>query len=149
MNKVCTFIGHSMFVKCRLSMEELKNTIENLINNGVKTFLIGSHGEFDEMCLDVCCSLKNEYKNIKIFKVCTNLQTIMKENNYNENIEIISYPIENFHYKQQITKSNEMMIDSANLIISYVNEMNFNSGALKSLKYAKKKNKNIINLFKI
>ena len=72
----------------------------------------------------------------------------MKEKNYNEKIEIVSYPIENFHYKQQITKSNEMMIDSANYIISYVNETIFNSGALKSLKYAKKKNKHIINLFK-
>jgi len=148
MQKVCAFIGHSMFVKCRLSVEELKNTIEKLIQNGVNTFLIGTHGEFDEICLEICCSLKNKYTDIKICKVCTNLHTIMKENNYNEKIEIISYPIENFHYKQRITKSNEMMINSANYIISYVNETTFNSGALKSLKYAKKKNKHIINLFK-
>ena len=149
MDKVCAFIGHSMFVRCKLSLEVLKNTIENLVNIGVETFLIGSHGEFDEICLEVCCSIKDKYPYINIYKVCTNLYTIMKEKNYNKKVEIISYPIENFHYKQQITKSNEMMIDRANYIVCYVDETTFNSGALKSFKYAKKKNKQIINLFKI
>ncbi len=47
--KVCAFFGHSMFVKCRLDFELLKNTIEDLIiNHGVGIFFVGTHGEFDE-----------------------------------------------------------------------------------------------------
>ena len=147
MKKVCAFFGHSMFVECRLNKELLKNTIEKLIVDGVETFLVGSHGEFDKMCLTACCSLKEKYPNIKICKVYTNIHSLIKEENYNNKIEKISYSIENFHYKQQITKSNEMMVNSADVVVCYADFNLTNSGAVKSIKYAQKLNKKIINLF--
>ena len=55
MKKVCAFFGHSMFVKCRLERDSLKNTIKKQIVDGVKIFYVGTHGEFDEMVLSVCC----------------------------------------------------------------------------------------------
>ena len=87
--KVCTFAGHSMFVECKLSFEKLKNTIESLISQGVNEFLIGSHGEFDKMALLACLDLKEKHSHIKIYKVFSNISTMLKEKNVNNNIEKI------------------------------------------------------------
>ena len=135
-----------MFVECRLSYEKLKNTIENLISKGVDEFLIGTHGEFDKMCLLACISLKKVYSNIKIFKVYSSISKILKEPKI-KHIENVCFNIEQFHYKQRIKKSNEFMIDKADIIVCYVDENLNHSGAKTSFVYAKKKNKKIINLY--
>ena len=147
MKKVCALFGHSMFVECRLKLEFLISTLENLIKSGVQSFLVGTHGEFDKLSLHACCYLKDTYPNIKIYKVCSNINSLIKNKNYNKKVDVISYEIEKFHYKQRITKSNEIMIDSADVIVCYVDESACNSGALKTFKYSKKKNKEIINLY--
>ena len=65
---------------------------------------------------------------------------------YNDVITL-THPIEETHYKRQITLSNQYMINDSNLIICYVNDKSFQSGALTTLKYAMKNNKKIINLY--
>ncbi len=146
MNEVCAFAGHSMFVECRLNFEKLKNTIEELIISGVCEFLFETHGEFDKMCLNACLNLKEKYSHIKICRVFSNVSALLREKN-NNNVENICYDIENFHFKQRITKTNEFMIDKADVVVFYVDIDITNSGASKTYKYAIKKNKKIINLY--
>lgn len=62
-------------------------------------------------------------------------------------VEVFSYPIENYHFKQRIIKTNEKKIDAANIVVAYVDMNEIKSGAKKSLKYAKNKGKKIINLY--
>jgi len=143
----CTFAGHRL---CPNKIyDNLYNETEKLINSGVCEFLVGTHGEFDKMAYKVCLSLREIYPHIKISLVLTNLN-LNKDDEYfykSMNIERFSYEIEQFHYKQRITKSNEFMVDDVDFVIAYVDEDINSSGAYKTLKYAKKKNKTIINLF--
>lgn len=142
--KRCTFIGHSILVK--LNFDKLKSAIEEQIKNGAQEFLIGTYGEFDKLCFLTCLELKKTYDHIKIFKVFANISKMMKEE-ANRNYKVISYNIEHFHFKQRITKTNQSMIDSSDMLICYVDPCVTYGGAFAGFKYAKKKNKKIINLY--
>lgn len=145
--KVCSFFGHSILVKCRLSYDLLVNTIEKQILNGVDTFLIGSYEEFDNMCMLACLKMKVKYFHIKIVNVRANIHRSFKEKPTND-VEMISYEIEQYFYKQRITKTNELMIKNSDIIIFYVDTQITNNGAGRALNYAIKQNKPYINLFK-
>lgn len=58
--------------------------------------------------------------------------------------DVIFPPLENVPRKFAILKQNEWMVDEADLVIAYV--MYSWGGAAKTLEYAKRKNKTIINL---
>lgn len=148
MSKVCAFFGHSILVKCKVNLEKLKEYIKVFILNDFSSFLIGTHGEFDELCLSACLELKKEFPHIKIFKVYSNISSLLRDRNYNKNFEQISYNVEDLHFKQQITQTNRFMIDDANTIICYVDTNLTHSGALSAMNYALKTNKNILNIFK-
>lgn len=155
-NKIC-FIGHRRLYDSTLR-ERLKKTIENEINSNCKDFMMGTHGEFDEMSLSVCRELRRKYPNIHIQVVITSLHKIKKELLYEDkfgkeydepykDVETMIYDIEEEHFKRQITISNQKMIEECNTAICYVNRLNSSSGARKSLDYAKKKGLKIINLY--
>ncbi len=145
--KTCAFFGHSMFVECRLDFKKLKDTIKNFVLLGFSSFLIGTHGEFDNLCLKACLELKKEFSHIEINKVYTSFTRSLKEKNISNSVNYISYPIELFHYKQRITQFNIFMVDDADVVICYVDETLKNSGVVKAIKYAYKQNKIIYNLF--
>ncbi len=147
MKNVCSFFGHSMFVECRIDLKKFKTTIETLIKKGVHTFLVGNHGEFDKLALQTCLELKDKYSHIKIIKVLSNISSFSKEKLHNKNIEIITYPIEQYHFKQRILKTNQFMIDNSDVIVAFVDMREIKSGAKQAILYALRKNKQIINLF--
>ena len=152
-----TFIGHRSF--CRIGIKEkLTNIVENEINNGCKNFIIGSHGEFDEMALDVCRSLRCKYEDIVIEVVLTSLHKIKKPIGFNDEYEIeyippyfdvltTMYEIDDVYFKNKIFVSNKKMVDECDTLICYVDKNRRPSGAVKILNYAKKTNKKIINVF--
>ena len=144
--KICSFAGHSRFVECRLDFEKLINTLQELINNGVEEFLVGNHGEFDRMALHACLFLKKNNPQIKVTKVFSSINALLKEPT-NKNIQNICYDIEEVHFKRKITQTNEIMIEKSDVVVCYVDEQITHSGAKNSLNYAKKKNKKIINLY--
>ena len=147
MNKVCAFFGHSMFVKCRLDFNKLKKIIKDLILSNFSTFLVGTHGEFDEMCLKACLELKEIFPNIKILKVYANISSLTKVDNIDRKFEIVSYLVEDLYFKRRITQTNKYMVDDADIIVCYVDKTISKSGALSAVKYALKQNKTIVNLF--
>ena len=57
------------------------------------------------------------------------------------------YDIETVHFKRRITYSNRRMIDECDLLICFVEEIITTGGAAAAYRYAKKKNKKIINIF--
>lgn len=72
----------------------------------------------------------------------------MAESIKNRNCETLFYDIEDVHFKNRITVSNKKMIDDSDMIICYVDMTSYKSGAKNAIKYAMKKNKTVVNLYR-
>ena len=152
--ETCCFFGHKTIFNKENLYERLKIEVENLIKVGFSSFLVGTHGEFDKIALSVCKELKVKHNHINICVVLTSLNKLIKKDGFSDvdfykdrNIETLYYPIENIHFKQKIIFSNHCMIDDSDIVVCYVNMSKQQSGAKQAIKYAQKKNKEIINLF--
>ena len=144
---IITFCGHSNFSFNDATKDELKNLlIENIRKNPTCKFYLGGYGNFDGLCLRTLKELKNDFPEIELIFITPYLDT-----NYSK-LEFAKYhyddvifpPLENVPRKFAILKRNEWMVDEADLVIAYV--MYSWDGAAKTLKYAKRKKKTIINL---
>lgn len=61
----CCFIGHRHIDKSEELKNKVYNIIENLIVNGsVDTFLLDSRSEFNDLCRNILCELKEKYPHI-------------------------------------------------------------------------------------
>lgn len=154
--RIC-FIGHR-----RIGFGDIRNKLKEAvlkeIANGCRYFTMGTHGAFDEMALSVCKELRLDYPDIEIYVVITSLQKIKKVVDHDpifgdevyipySDVKTTMYNIEETHYKRQIIESNHQMIDDCDTVICYVNKKNSYSGAKYAYQYAKKKGKEIINLY--
>ena len=64
--KVCCVFGHRKIADKDTLKPKLEKTIENLIiHENVVTFLLGSKSEFDDLCREILCSLKEKYPHIE------------------------------------------------------------------------------------
>ena len=127
--------------------EQLKNILLNEIRkNPTCKFYLGGYGDFDGLCLLTLKELKNDLPEIELIFITPYLDT-----NYSK-LEFAKYhyddvifpPLENVPRKFAILKRNEWMVEEADLVIAYV--MYSWGGAAKTLEYAKRKKKTIINL---
>lgn len=144
----CVFFGHRDFYSHMSCESALKELISDLINKNEYTeFLVGRNGEFDRFVSSLiklsadkygCCNhahvLVLPYETAEYRLNCEEFK------HYYDEIEIF----EASHYKTAITERNRYMIDRADLVVCYVNKVG--GGAYKALCYARKRNKQIINL---
>lgn len=131
--------------------QRLTTAISTEIDNGCKTFTMGTHGEFDINTLYVCKQLRNTYPDIQIEVVLTSLPMVKKrdaEHSPYDDVQTVMYDIENAHYKQRITVSNRQMIDTCDTLICYVDTSTSISGAKTALRHAEKQGLKIINLYR-
>lgn len=167
--KSCAFIGHR---NCKIT-KELKNEvvfiIEELINKeGVLNFLFGSKSRFNDFCHEVVTEFMPKYTNIKrVFYTCSSESCILEkdrsrmENAYflasGKNIKLLGFEEEVEHKNKYVAnvasyiERNYAMIDDCDFVVFYYDK-NYdvdtsNSGTRLAYKYAKKKRKNIINVF--
>lgn len=146
---IITFAGH----KDVGMSEELKARIVAILKKYVMkeeiVFYCGGYGKFDNACAKIVKELKIEYPSIKLFYITPYVGDgaklrleIAKMSGYYDDI---IYPgLEHVPYKFAISKRNEYMVDAADLLIAFV-EHDW-GGAYKTLLYAKRKKKEIINL---
>ncbi len=131
--------------------QRLTDAIKAEIANGCFSFTMGTHGEFDRLALQSCRKLRNEYPELQIEVVLTNLHAIWKGNKWDSSpysdVSTVLYDIEEAHYKQRIALSNRKMIDACAALICYVDETVCRSGAKTAMRYAKRKDLRIVNLF--
>jgi len=160
--KAC-FIGHRIIEKTEELKASLKETVITLINKGVTAFLFGSMSEFDTLSWEVVTELKKEYCYIKRVYVRAAYQQI--DRFYEEYLlqfyEETDFPqkIENAG-KYSYVERNYEMIDQSAYCVFYYNERysvpqkrkslspRRNSGTKIAYKYAQRKKKEIINLYK-
>ena len=141
---ICSFFGHSrLYGPAEDISGQLHQTIISLITQGVETFYIGNHGEFDVLASRVVCNLQKTYPQIRAVVVlcypnelqylkCSFTDFLMPE-------EIAEAP-----KRACITKRNRWVIDHSDYIISYIKYPV--GGAYTAIQYAKKHQKRIIEI---
>ena len=141
-----SFIGHRELHNVREIEDKLEKSIYNLIDNHQYVeFYLGRNGDFD-------ISAASSIKRVQRKSQTANSSLILvlpyhaKDEEFYKNFyDEIILPIEkNTHFKAAITKRNEWMIDNSDLLIVYVKDQS--GGAYTALKYAKKKEVEIINI---
>ena len=144
------FIGHR-FVFLAKTEERLAAAVEQRIAEGCKVFIMGTHGEFDELALSVCRRARRIHPEIKIEVVLTSYHALEKKGEYDfvpyQDVDTVMYDIEDVYFKKQITVSNRKMIDECDTLICYVDKYRIPSGARSAMNYAKRKGLKIIDLF--
>ena len=144
---IITFCGHSDFLFSDDVKQQLKNILVSKIRkNPTCKFYLGGYGDFDSLCLRTLRELKKEFQDIELIFITPYL-----DKNYSK-LEFAKYhyddvifpPLESVHRKFAILKRNEWMVEEADLVIAYV--MYSWGGAAKTLEYANRKKKQIINL---
>ena len=146
---IITFCGHSQVIFTDEEKSLLRNILVDEINkNPISKFYLGGYGDFDGLCLRTLKDLKNDFPDIELIFITPYL-----DKNYSK-LELAKYyyddvifpPIESVPRKFAILKRNEWMVEEADLVIAYV--MYSWGGAAKTLEYAKRKKKRIINIAK-
>jgi len=135
--KVCTFFGHKNTPEH--IYDRLKLEIINLINGGVKNFLVGNTGTFDALARKALNEVSLQYE-IKFYIVLASMpkDTLVPENS------LLPNNFENFPPKFAIDRRNEYMLNKSDFVICYVTH-HF-GGAGKFMEKAIKKNKKVINI---
>ena len=134
-------------------LRQLDASLASLVKELMQTkpyvaFLIGRNGEFDEYAASV---IKRAQKAVGKEKSDISLvlpYTVANIEYYEKYYDSIIIPesVYGAHPKSAITLKNRWMIDQSNLVIVYVERDK--GGAYTAMKYAKKQNKDIINLYK-
>lgn len=138
---VVTFCGNRIINEKEVVLKNLYVTIKDLIEKGAMEFLLGGYGEFDNLAALTVNELKKEYPLIK----CVIILPYLKRK-YNEFLyDYSEYPeLERVPQKLAIVKRNEYIVNRSDVVVSYVRYTY--GGSFKTLQYAKRKKKQIIDL---
>ena len=145
-------IGHRQIIANNIE-NRLLIAIKQQIEKGCKKFTMGTHGAFDSLALSACKHLREIYPDLEIEVAITSLNAIKKDtiSDYTpySDVQTVMYDIECAHYKQQITLSNKLMLDTCDALICYVDDNYIHpSGARTAMQYANKIGLKIINLYR-
>lgn len=144
---IITFCGHSNCLFSDDVKTQLKNIlIDKIIKNPTCKFYLGGYGNFDGLCLRTLKELKVEFPKIELLFITPYLDenySKLKYARYHYD-GVIFPPIESTPRKFAISKRNEWMVEKADLVVAYVKYSW--GGAIKTLQYAKRKKKIIVNL---
>lgn len=149
--KVC-FMGHRSINKM-LIHEKLEQVIKELIKNGNDKFIMGNHGDFDNLSLSICRKLKREFVHIKIEVVIGSLNPLTRKKNEDDfinpfrDVQTVFYDVEHVHFKRRLIEINKRMVNECDILVCYVDERKNYGGARLIKGYAEKKGLRIINLF--
>lgn len=141
---ICTFFGHSdINTDYKPYLEQIRFVINDLIvNKGVTTFYSGGHGHFDNICRDIIYELKSLYPYIRSYLVLSYIpkpDSTVNTMNYDGSLYLLKKRVP---LRYAISKTNELMIDMSDYIISGV-IYNW-GGAFTACEYARRKKKKTI-----
>lgn len=151
-NTACIF-GHREINETEELKAEVHKTVEKLIiDEGIDTFLFGSHSRFNDFCLDIVTDLKKEkYPHVK--RVYVRAMYPYVDESYKAYLLTL---YDDTYYPEQIegagraayVERNYEMIDKSRICIVYYDEDNApkkrKSGTKVALDYAEKKKREII-----
>ncbi len=143
----CSFTGHRV-LRNDFNVDKLKEVINNVLKNGYRTFLVGMAIGFDLTCVEVLLKKKKEF-NLDIIACipCKNQDKFYKNTEKEKYQEYIKKVDKIVYFSDVYTDGcmqirNRYMVDNSSLMIAYLKY--FKGGALYTVNYAKKQNKEII-----
>lgn len=145
---IVTFFGHSRFLESKKLEKTLLDLLAHAIGNTKTDFYLGGYGNFDSFAYNCCKKYKTKHSNVSLILVTPYLSAEYQKNNlvYQEkNYDSILYPpIEDKPLKFAIVYRNKYMVESADLVITYVDHEY--GGAYRAYKHAIKNCKKVFNL---
>jgi len=142
---VC-FCGHGELYNAYDSVKQkCFEVVREQILKGADSFLIGDYGEFDAVASTVCLALKREHR----IEVCLILPYYKPhvddytKRRYSRFDYVLTPPLEDTPPRYRILKANQYMVEQSDIVIAYVRS---HGGAAKTLEYAQRKGKRILNL---
>lgn len=148
MSGICAFFGHRD-CPCTEEIENnLKNTIQKVINEGIDEFWVGSQGNFDWLVHLVLKKLKQDNPHINLCNVLASnpdKYSKIRQESLREQYDDIICPEEIFEgpAKFAITRRNRYMAENCDIVICYIEYEK--GGAYEAIKLATKLNKRILN----
>ncbi len=145
---IVTFCGHRDFVETAEAENQLTMFLEKYARENVRLVCYnGGYGNFDYFAAKCVQRMQEQYSNIRNCLVLPYIDQPFLErieifkNHFDETI----YPLlESVPRKYAIIRRNEWMVDSADIVIAYVTYSW--GGAARTLEYARRKKKNIIQI---
>lgn len=135
-----TFCGHSDLADEESIRDWLFETTHLLILRGAHQFLLGGYGKFDSLAASVVWYLKKQALDIESVLVLPYPDQKLDCSHY----DCTLYPpLEKVPRRYAIVKRNEWMVDHSDTVVSYVTHGW--GGAAKTLAYAKRRHKTILN----
>lgn len=150
---IISFFGHKLIRGCNDLPKQIEQVIlKNIKQNEKIFFYCGGYGNFDVLCASVCRTIAHNVPNCEIVYITPYIteaqqQKIKHYINIKMYDSVIFPPLETVPPKYAILKRNEWMAEQADLIIGYV-EHAF-GGAYTAIEYARKKKKQVINLYEV
>lgn len=147
------FFGHRYIENTSAVYSSLEENIHKLVKEKEYVdFLVGRNGEFDVIASSAVLQVKKNYRNdnsslILVLPYSTSEYRDNKKNfeEYYDDVEI-SFAASKTYPKAAIQIRNKEMVNRADLIICCIEDKK--GGAYKTIKYAIKQNKQIINIGK-
>lgn len=145
---IVTFCGHRDFVETAEAENQLTMFLEKYARENVRLVCYnGGYGNFDYFAAKCVQRLQERYSNIRNCLILPYIdQTFLDRIEIFKNHfdETIYPPLETVPRKYAIIRRNEWMIDSTDIIIAYVKYSW--GGAARTLEYAKRKKKTVIQI---
>lgn len=134
-----TFCGHAQITEREALQNWLQTVTQNLIEQGATTFYLGGYGAFDSLAASVLREQKKRYPQIELVLVLAYLNTRRDTSGYDRTVYP---PLETVPRRFAISHRNRWMVESVDVVVSYV--LHDWGGAATTLQYAKRKKKRII-----
>ena len=149
LGKCCSAFGHSNFYANVYDV--LQNTISTLVREQeVTVFMTGGMGNFDAMFCRTVREIKVQNREVQLILVKPYFSNELNTNReyYNTYFDDVVIPNEllGVHYKSAIQKRNRWMVDRSEFVIAGVYR-DF-GGAFKTIQYASKAGKKVIDILK-
>ena len=150
----CCFFGHRYIDNFFDVESKLEEIIRDLLGSKQYVeFLVGRSGDFDQMVSSTVLRLKRNVRDDNsALRLVLPYPTAELENNengfynYYDEIEICDESTK-AHFKAAMQIRNRSMVDRADLVVCYIEREE--GGAFQTIQYAKKQEKQILNLYEI
>ncbi len=153
--ETCCVFGHRTIKDNKKLRNKLSETFEHLIcYYGINRFLLGSHSEFDDLCYEVLTDLMEDYPKIKrIYVRCNSPELSEKQKRFfSSKYDGTYYPkrVHNAGRGLYIERNYDMIDNSYVCVVYFFDDYQPHkqqkSGTSIAYKYARRKQKEIINL---
>ncbi len=146
MGKVCTFFGHRTILRTPFCVQRTREVMIDLIeNHDVDVFILGDHGQYDNLCFSIARDLKKQYPHICLHLYLPYIEK-HGENRINEGYDSIEITDigSRCPYRYKFPRRNEIMVARCDFFVCYI-KWSW-GGAFNALKIAMRKKKHIINI---